>query len=104
MYRLDGAIWELTLACNMNCKHCGSSAGEDRSNELSLEECYKLCKEFADEGCNLVTLMGGEPFVRKDWNQISWCIKDLGMDLGYVTNALLVPNIIEEYRSHSDGS
>ncbi len=96
MYRLDCAIWELTLACNMNCKHCGSSAGKARKDELSLDECYELCKEFADEGCNLVTLMGGEPFVRKDWNQISWCIKDLGMDLGYVTNALLVPNIIED--------
>jgi len=96
MYRLDCAIWELTLACNMRCIHCGSSAGEARSDELSLEDCYKLCRGLADEGCNLVTLMGGEPFVRPDWNQISWCIKDLGMDLGYVTNGLLVPNIIED--------
>ena len=96
MYKLDCAIWELTLACNMRCKHCGSSAGTARVNELSLEEAYKLCKELANEGCDLVTLMGGEPFVREDWKEISWCIRDLGMKLGYVTNGLLVPKVIEE--------
>ncbi|MHA1224769.1 MAG: radical SAM protein [Candidatus Heimdallarchaeaceae archaeon] len=94
MYKLDCAIWELTLACNMRCKHCGSSAGTARVNELSLEEAYKLCKELANEGCDLVTLMGGEPFVREDWKEISWCIRDLGMKLGYVTNGLLVPRVV----------
>ena len=22
------AVWELTLACNLKCKHCGSRAGQ----------------------------------------------------------------------------
>ena len=30
--------WELTLACNLRCKHCGSAAGFPRRNELNLAE------------------------------------------------------------------
>ena len=30
-------VWELTLACNLRCKHCGSFAGSRRDDELSLE-------------------------------------------------------------------
>jgi len=36
MYRLDCAIWELTLACNMNCKHCGSNLGTYLSLQYEL--------------------------------------------------------------------
>jgi radical SAM protein with 4Fe4S-binding SPASM domain len=96
MDRLDCAVWETTLACNMHCKHCGSSAGTARPNELSTEECYKLCEELAATGCNLVSLMGGEPLVRKDWNLIAWCVKDLGMDLALVSNGMLIPDYIDE--------
>jgi MoaA/NifB/PqqE/SkfB family radical SAM enzyme len=31
-------VWELTLACNLRCKHCGSFAGSRRDDEMSLEE------------------------------------------------------------------
>ena len=34
--------WELTLRCNMNCIHCGSSAGEPRPNELTEEDVARL--------------------------------------------------------------
>jgi radical SAM protein with 4Fe4S-binding SPASM domain len=94
-YNLNCAVWEITLACNMECKHCGSSAGTARKNELTTQECFKLCEDLANTGCNEVSLMGGEPFVRKDWNEIAWCVKDLGMDLAFVSNGILVPKVIE---------
>ena len=31
-------VWELTLACNLRCKHCGSFAGSKRDREMTLEE------------------------------------------------------------------
>jgi MoaA/NifB/PqqE/SkfB family radical SAM enzyme len=80
------AIWESTLACNMNCIHCGSSAGLTRKNELSTKEAFELCKDLRELGCELITLMGGEPFLRKDWYQISQVIKDLGMDITFISN------------------
>ena len=95
IYELDCAIWEITLACNMNCKHCGSSAGIARQNELNTKECYVLCEELAETKCNTVSLMGGEPFIRKDWHLIAECVKDLGMDLAIVSNGLLIPREID---------
>jgi len=35
-------VWELTLACNLRCKHCGSIAGSKRPDELSLDECMRV--------------------------------------------------------------
>jgi len=31
-------VWELTLACNLNCRQCGSRAGAARPDELTTEE------------------------------------------------------------------
>ena len=35
-------VWELTLACNLRCKHCGSFAGSRRDDEMTLEEVAAL--------------------------------------------------------------
>ena len=86
------AIWETTLACNMKCIHCGSSAGKVRLKELSTKEAIGLCKDLNELGTELVTLMGGEPFLRKDWFQISQEIKDLGMDLTFISNGSTIDN------------
>ena len=96
IYKLDCAVWEITLACNLRCKHCGSSAGTARKNELTTHECFKLCEGLAEVGCQEVCLMGGEPFVRKDWGEMAGCVKDLGMDLAFVTNGILVPQVIKK--------
>jgi radical SAM protein with 4Fe4S-binding SPASM domain len=93
---LDCAVWEITLACNMNCKHCGSRAGIARPNELTTKECYSLCEELAEIKCNTVSLMGGEPFIRKDWHLIAGCVKDLGMKIAIVSNGLLMPQVINK--------
>jgi radical SAM protein with 4Fe4S-binding SPASM domain len=80
----------------MNCKHCGSSAGLERKNELTTSECYKVCEDLAELNCNVVCLMGGEPFLRDDWYNIASCVKDLGMNLTFVSNGILIPKVIEK--------
>lgn len=90
------AVWEFTLECNLNCSHCGSRAGKARINELNTQESYRLCEDLALTNCEMVSLMGGEPFLRKDWYLVSWCIKDLGMDLSYVSNGILIPKNIKD--------
>ena len=54
-------VWELTLACNMNCRHCGSRAGKARPDELTQPEALRLCQDLADLGVKRLTLGGGEP-------------------------------------------
>lgn len=95
-YQLKCAVWEFTLKCNLRCSHCGSQAGIPRANELNTEECFKLCEELADLGCEDVSLMGGEPFLRKDWFQVAQCICDLGMNLSFVSNGVILDKYIDK--------
>jgi radical SAM protein with 4Fe4S-binding SPASM domain len=93
------AIWEITLDCNMHCMHCGSSAGKARLNELSTEEGLNLCKEFNQLGTGIVTLIGGEPFLRKDWYRLSQEIRDYGIDLTFISNGFTIDeNIVSKLR------
>jgi radical SAM protein with 4Fe4S-binding SPASM domain len=85
------AVWELTLKCNLKCLHCGSSAGKPRPDELSTAEGVKLIRDLAEIGFRGVALMGGEPFLRRDWYTIGKEIKDLGMKLSIITNGNINP-------------
>ncbi len=88
-YTLECAVWEFTLACNLNCIHCGSSAGSRRSDELTSAEAVELCLDLKRAGCLGVALMGGEPLLRKDFWQIAELIRSLGMELSVITNGTI---------------
>lgn len=79
-------VWETTLRCNLNCLHCGSQAGKDRSNELSTAEGKKLINDLAKIGAKEFCFMGGEPFLRKDWYELAKEVKDLGMKFLIISN------------------
>jgi radical SAM protein with 4Fe4S-binding SPASM domain len=83
-------VWELTLACNCNCTHCGSNAGHVRPGELDLKEALALVAELAELGCECVTLSGGEPLMRGDWPKLASAIRSRGMQVELITNGLLV--------------
>jgi len=95
MYNPKQVVWEITLNCNLKCSHCGSSAGKTRPNELSTEEALHLCNDLAEIGFRGIGLMGGELFLRKDWETISKRIKDLGIALSIISNGFFnAENII----------
>ncbi|MFC1723491.1 radical SAM protein [Nanoarchaeota archaeon] len=89
-WRPVNVTWELTLRCNLRCKHCGSSAGVCRHKELSLEECLKLCYELKDLGTEEVTLIGGEPLLSKKWYPIAKLLKECGIKVNIVTNGTIM--------------
>ena len=74
------AVWEITLACDLKCHHCGSRAGKRRADELTTEECLDLVRQLARMGTREVTLIGGEAYLRRDWLQIIREVRDQGMD------------------------
>lgn len=74
------AVWEITLACDLKCHHCGSRAGPRRQDELTTEECLDLVRQLARMGTREVTLIGGEAYLRRDWLQIIREVRDQGMD------------------------
>lgn len=85
-YIIASAVWEFTLDCNLNCIHCGSTAGSKRGGELTTSEAEKLCYDLKKSECLGITLMGGEPLLRKDFWHIASLIRDLGMELSVITN------------------
>ena len=92
-------VWETTLKCNMRCIHCGSSAGTIRKNELTTVEGIKLCDDLSTLGTKLISLMGGEPFLRKDWHIFAHHIRELGMNVTIMSNGLMIDeNIVSELR------
>ena len=98
-YNLEASLLELTLQCNMKCLHCGSSAGYKRENELTTNEWIDICRELVDLGCKRIALLGGEPFLRKDWYEIAQKIKDLDNDLIILSNGLCInKNIVDKLR------
>lgn len=85
-YRPHYCVWELTLACNLRCAHCGSRAGRRRDNELGTGECVDLVHQLADLECRLITLSGGEPTLRPDWPVIARSAIACGVVVNMVTN------------------
>lgn len=64
------AVWEITLACDLACRHCGSRAGKARPDELDTAEALDLAAQMIDLGVREVTLIGGEAYLRADWLDI----------------------------------
>jgi len=85
-YKLKQCVWELTTACNLRCGHCGSNAGLARENELTLDECLRVCNELSDLECKNVSLIGGEVFLRKDWHIIARDLVEKGIETSIITN------------------
>jgi Y-X(10)_GDL-associated radical SAM protein len=73
-------VWELTLACDLKCGHCGSRAGRRRPGELTTEECIDLVRQLARLGAREITLIGGEAYLRSDWIDIIAEIRAQGMN------------------------
>jgi Y-X(10)_GDL-associated radical SAM protein len=82
------AVWEITLACDLKCQHCGSRAGQRRPDELSTDECLDLVRQLARLGTREVTLIGGEAYLRRDWLQIIREVRAQGMDCSMQSGAL----------------
>ncbi len=80
-------VWELTLACDLGCKHCGSRAGRARPDELSTEQCLDVVHQLAEAGVEDVVLIGGEAYLRDDWDRIAAEITRVGMACGMTTGA-----------------
>lgn len=84
-YRPIYAVWEITLKCDLACRHCGSRAGQARPDELTTAECLDLVGQMADLGVKEVTLIGGEAYLRDDWTDIVREIRRRGMQATMTT-------------------
>lgn len=81
-------FFELTYQCNLNCPYC--YVGENRKkDELTTQEWFRVIDQIP--WYSFVTIVGGEPLIRKDFIQIleKTAKKTLGK-LNVVTNGILI--------------
>jgi radical SAM protein with 4Fe4S-binding SPASM domain len=94
-------VLEMTLRCNMRCRHCGSAAGKARPDELSLEEWLALVDELTELGARVVTLLGGEPLISEHWEPVARRLADNGVWVNAITNGwtLHLPQVADRVAS-----
>ena len=79
---------DLTYRCNENCVHC--YLDHDDHGEMTTVEIKHLLKEMAEAGVFILTLSGGEIFMRKDFFEILECARALTFCIKLKTNAVLI--------------
>jgi MoaA/NifB/PqqE/SkfB family radical SAM enzyme len=84
----------LTDRCNFRCEYC-NLPGMDR-DEMSTADWLRAIDELADAGMMRVSLMGGEPLVRKDIGVLIDRLKERGVNVAMNTNGWLVPRRMDD--------
>jgi len=80
---------ELTRRCNLKCRFCGIWR-ESTREELTLLDLKKLFDEAKEKKVQLLTLGGGEPFLRKDISEIIKELSKRGLRTSITTNGTLI--------------
>ena len=84
-------VWELTLKCDLACRHCGSRAGRPREEELSVEEAFDVVLQLKDLGAREITFIGGEAYLYPEWLQVVRECANLGMRPTMTTGGRKLP-------------
>ena len=89
-------FFELTYRCNLNCPYC-YIGDERKKNELTKEEWFEVINKLPPYA--IVTLVGGEPNIRKDFAEILFYLsKKIFHKTHLVTNGILItPEVIKEF-------
>lgn len=95
----------LTERCNLRCRYCMPAEGvplAPREHILTTPELVRLARLFVGLGVDKIRLTGGEPLVRKDAEEVTEALGDLGLrSLALTTNGLLLERKLD--RLHRAG-
>lgn len=92
----------LTERCNLRCTYCMPEHGvvlSPKSSLMTKDEILKITKVFVRLGINKVRLTGGEPLVRKDFEEVLLSLGQLNIGLALTTNGVLVDRYISVFET-----
>ncbi len=78
-------VWELTLACDHACHHCGSRAGVGRDSELDHAAALDVVGQLAALGTREVVLIGGEAYLHPAFLDVIRALRDRGIAVQLTT-------------------
>lgn len=96
------AIWEMTQACDLVCKHCRAEASPTRDcGELTTKEAEQLLDSFAQAEVPLVIFTGGDPAKRPDLVHLVGYASEKGLNIGLTPSAtpLVTRALLEQLKA-----
>ena len=60
----------ITARCNLACEQCNIIYSDAKHQEMNIDQINNVAENLKKIGVNIVLLIGGEPFVRKDIHHI----------------------------------
>jgi len=87
-------VWELTLACDHACRHCGSRAIQARDGELTTTEALEVVEQLAEMGAREVVLIGGEAYLHDGFLTIIRALAAAGITPTMTTGGLGVDDAL----------
>jgi cyclic pyranopterin phosphate synthase len=91
----------LTDRCNLRCFYCMPEDGVElieKPNIMTTDEIVSISKSFIDLGVDTIRLTGGEPLIRKDFEQLVRELARLGVTLKLTTNGILLDRYFGLFR------
>ena len=89
--------FELTLRCNVRCRHCYILYPGATDGEMNTEQCKTIFDKLAAGGCVFLLLTGGEVLTRPDFKELYLHAKRLGLVLSVYTNGTLIDRDIVDF-------
>ncbi|WP_320055934.1 mycofactocin radical SAM maturase [Desulfuromonas thiophila] len=93
--------WEVTLLCNLRCRHCLSSSAVPAKDEMTTAEALDLVDQLSRERVFQINFGGGEPFMRPDFLQIIDACHVKGIMTCISTNGTLINQELVDYLSRT---
>ena len=79
-----------TLRCNLKCAHCYSSSLPGNQEYLSVEAILRFLAFAKEQGFNVVSMSGGEPFLYPGLGDLLQETQAMGYQNNVATNAMLL--------------
>ena len=92
--------FELTQRCNFNCEMCYVHDANKKDDPLTCEQWLELGRQAQKAGTILLLLTGGEPLIRKDFDDIYIGLIKMGFLISINTNGSLVDKHIEVFKKY----
>ncbi|HOW97363.1 MAG TPA: radical SAM protein [Kiritimatiellia bacterium] len=93
---MSGSI-ELTLRCNLRCRHCYIHAPGAADGEMDTARARKVLDALADAGVLSLLVTGGEIFLRRDFREIYLHARRRGFLMTLFTNATRVDDGLADF-------
>lgn len=88
--------FNVTNNCNSRCSYCYAKYYERSHKDLDAKSIFYITDELAKAGTKRLSLVGGEPLLRKDIGQIIDYVKSKRMECAMTTNGYLLPQKLED--------